>query len=125
MTSKIRRRTNLNAGLTLQIMTCRYLASDYVDVSVCSAPYDPLYVQRVLNLPLMLAPGRKFAQTEMICFVASLLRDWRIEPLYGPQQGETKEAWDANVINQAHLAGTAFSLKKVPLKFVRRDANGA
>lgn len=69
--------------------------------------------------------GRKFAQTEVMCFIASFLRDWKVEPLFGKAQGETRVEWEENVLGQATLTGTAFALKNVPLKFVRRDSGSA
>ncbi|KAG7090374.1 hypothetical protein E1B28_009493 [Marasmius oreades] len=69
--------------------------------------------------------GRKFAHTEVLCFISSFLHDWKIEPLYGSVQGETKEVWEENVLGRAGLTGTAFGLKSVPLKFVRRVGNSA
>ncbi|EIM82573.1 cytochrome P450 [Stereum hirsutum FP-91666 SS1] len=63
--------------------------------------------------------GRKFAQTEVLSFLASLLLDWKVEPLLGP--GETRGQYTERVMKQASLAGTAFSLKEVPLRFVRRS----
>ncbi|KAF8558184.1 cytochrome P450 [Imleria badia] len=49
--------------------------------------------------------GRKFASTEGVCFLTSLLRDWRVEPLLAMQpngQVETADEWRGRVL-QANI----------------------
>ncbi|KAK0445840.1 cytochrome P450 [Armillaria borealis] len=65
--------------------------------------------------------GRKFAQTEAVCFLAHFLRDWKVEVVL--EAGETTaKTWD-RIAADATLRGTAFSLGSVPIKFVARDSN--
>jgi cytochrome P450 len=42
-------------------------------------------------------PGRKFAATEVVCFLSLLLRDWRAEPLL--LNGEDMEGWRQRVLD--------------------------
>ncbi|PBK59726.1 cytochrome P450 [Armillaria solidipes] len=63
--------------------------------------------------------GRKFAQTEGVCFLAHFLRDWRVEVV--PEVGETTTQMWERVTAGATLFGTAFSLGSVPFKFIARD----
>ncbi|KAJ7269928.1 cytochrome P450, partial [Mycena rebaudengoi] len=60
--------------------------------------------------------GRKFATTEVTCFLALLLRDWKVMPLL--RDGESNEAWRARVLD-AHMVLT-LGVTDVPVKFVRR-----
>ncbi|KAJ7269943.1 cytochrome P450 [Mycena rebaudengoi] len=60
--------------------------------------------------------GRKFATTEATCFLALLLRDWKVMPLL--RDGESNEAWRARVLD-AHIVLT-LGVTDVPVKFVRR-----
>jgi len=65
--------------------------------------------------------GRKFASMEGVCFLAMLLRDWRIEPLFAMQpngQLETVDEWRDRVL-QAKVDIT-LGINDVPLRFVRR-----
>ncbi|KAF9223689.1 cytochrome P450 [Gyrodon lividus] len=65
--------------------------------------------------------GRKFATTEAVCFLALLLRDWRVEPLLAVKPDgkvETKDEWRERVM-QATIRIT-MGVKDVPLRFVRR-----
>jgi len=65
--------------------------------------------------------GRKFASTEGVCFLALLLRDWRVEPLlaiHANGRAETVDEWRDRVM-QAKLELT-LGTKDVPLRFVRR-----
>ena len=65
--------------------------------------------------------GRKFASTEGVCFLASLLRDWRVEPLLAVQANgrvETVDEWRGRVV-QAKIELT-MGIREVPLRFVRR-----
>lgn len=65
--------------------------------------------------------GRKFAQTEVVCFLAHFLRDWKVEVVL--EDGETTtQVWD-RIAADATLRGTAFSLGSVPIKFIARDSN--
>ncbi|KAF9243481.1 cytochrome P450 [Melanogaster broomeanus] len=65
--------------------------------------------------------GRKFATTEAVCFLASLLRDWRVEPLLAMKPDgkvETQDEWRERVM-QATMSLT-MGIKDVPLRLVRR-----
>ncbi|KAG9315227.1 cytochrome P450 [Chiua virens] len=62
--------------------------------------------------------GRKFASVEGVCFLASLLRDWRVEPLLALQTNgrvETVDEWRERVL-QATMNVT-LGIKDVPLRF--------
>ncbi|KAF5318599.1 hypothetical protein D9619_010824 [Psilocybe cf. subviscida] len=61
--------------------------------------------------------GRKFATTEVVCFLTMLLRDFTIEPIL--QARETKEEWRARVLDATMVL--TLGVKDVPLKFVRRQ----
>ncbi|KAH0833227.1 hypothetical protein J3R83DRAFT_12287 [Lanmaoa asiatica] len=63
--------------------------------------------------------GRKFASTEGVCFLASLLRDWRVEPLLAMQTNgrvETVDEWRGRVL-QATIDLT-LGIHDVPLRFI-------
>ncbi|KAJ7269924.1 cytochrome P450 [Mycena rebaudengoi] len=60
--------------------------------------------------------GRKFATTEAACFLAHLLRDWKVMPLL--RDGESNEAWGARVLD-ARVVLT-LCVTDIPVKFVRR-----
>lgn len=60
--------------------------------------------------------GRKFAQVKAVCWLALLLRDWKIEPLLPP--GESQEEWRERVLS-AQLILT-LTVASVPVRFVRR-----
>ncbi|KAF9243485.1 cytochrome P450 [Melanogaster broomeanus] len=65
--------------------------------------------------------GRKFATTEAVCFLASLLRDWRVEPLLATKPDgkvETQDEWRERIM-QATMSVT-MGIKDVPLRLVRR-----
>ncbi|KAJ7671599.1 cytochrome P450, partial [Mycena polygramma] len=64
--------------------------------------------------------GRRFAQTEAVCFLAHFLRDWKVETVL--QDGETKEAGFERVMAGASMFGTAFGLGEVPVKIIARTA---
>ncbi|KZS91644.1 cytochrome P450 [Sistotremastrum niveocremeum HHB9708] len=61
--------------------------------------------------------GIKFANTEAVCFLTNLLREWKVEPLL--QAGETKEQWKERVLSKPTLLVT-MTLEDIPLKLVRR-----
>jgi cytochrome P450 len=61
--------------------------------------------------------GRRFATTEAVCFLALLLRDWRVEPIL--REGETRLDWQDRVL-QAHLKLT-LAVRDVPIRFIRRN----
>ncbi|TFK72489.1 cytochrome P450 [Pluteus cervinus] len=61
--------------------------------------------------------GRKFATFESVCFLASLLRDWKVEPIL--KAGETNKEWKERVVD-AKLVLT-LGVKDVPVRFVRRS----
>ncbi|KAF8637894.1 hypothetical protein AX17_002517 [Amanita inopinata Kibby_2008] len=60
--------------------------------------------------------GRKFALTESVCFLAMLLRDWKVEPLLRP--GETKDAWRNRVLDAKVLL--MLGVSDVPIRLTRR-----
>ncbi|GJE92700.1 cytochrome P450 [Phanerochaete sordida] len=61
-------------------------------------------------------PGRRFALTEGTCFLARLLRRWRVAPLTLP--GEDVEAWRARVYQGRMLFN--FGVGEVPVRFEAR-----
>nr|BAL05101.1 cytochrome P450 [Phanerodontia chrysosporium] len=61
--------------------------------------------------------GRKFAVAEGICFLAKLLRRWRVEPL--AKEGETKEQWKQRVVRGVVVLN--LGIGEVPVRLVRRD----
>ncbi|KAJ7222844.1 cytochrome P450 [Mycena haematopus] len=61
--------------------------------------------------------GRKFATLEATCFLALLLRDWKIVPLL--RDGETKQAWGARM-REARITMTLVVNAEIPLRFERR-----
>ncbi|KAJ7485307.1 cytochrome P450 [Mycena latifolia] len=63
--------------------------------------------------------GRRFATVEATCFLACLLRDWKVLPIL--RDGESKEAWGDRVLD-AHIVIT-LGLRDIPVKFVRRTQN--
>ena len=64
--------------------------------------------------------GRKFATTEAVCFLAMLLRDWKVEPVL--LEGETPAQWRQRVM-QAKLV-MALAMDDVPLKLTMRERPG-
>ncbi|PFH49865.1 hypothetical protein AMATHDRAFT_4487 [Amanita thiersii Skay4041] len=60
--------------------------------------------------------GRRFALTESVCFLAMLLRDWRIKPILEPN--ETKEAWAARILDARVFL--TLGVVGVPIRFSRR-----
>lgn len=62
--------------------------------------------------------GRRFAQTEAVCFLAHFLRDWQVETVVF--DGETKEACFERIMSGASMYGTAFGLGEVPVKIRAR-----
>jgi cytochrome P450 len=63
--------------------------------------------------------GRKFAQSEVLCFLCVLLRDWKIDVVLS--DGETREAYESRVMGNAALTGTAFRVEPPPLTLTRRQ----
>ncbi|KAJ7666226.1 cytochrome P450 [Mycena polygramma] len=61
--------------------------------------------------------GRRFATVEATCFLALLLRDWKVTPVL--RDGESKEAWKARIMD-AKLVLT-LGVQDVPLRFERRS----
>ncbi|KZV76573.1 cytochrome P450 [Peniophora sp. CONT] len=61
--------------------------------------------------------GRRFALTESVCFLAKLLRTWKVEPIL--KKGETTAQWRCRVM-RGHISMT-LGVSDVPLKFVRRQ----
>ncbi|KAF7360365.1 hypothetical protein MVEN_00766200 [Mycena venus] len=60
--------------------------------------------------------GRRFATVEATCFLALLLRDWKVLPVLC--NGETKEAWGARMMD-ANIVLT-LGVHDIPLRFERR-----
>ncbi|KAJ7359262.1 cytochrome P450 [Mycena albidolilacea] len=60
--------------------------------------------------------GRRFATVEATCFLALLLRDWKVLPVL--RDGETKEAWGARMMD-ANIVLT-LGVHDIPLRFERR-----
>ncbi|KAJ7266971.1 cytochrome P450 [Mycena haematopus] len=61
--------------------------------------------------------GRRFATVEATCFLALLLRDWKVSPLL--RNGESKDAWGARMM-EANISLT-LGVRNVPLRFERRN----
>lgn len=61
--------------------------------------------------------GKKFAMTEAVCFLANLLRDWRIDPLL--KAGETVDGWKSRVLSKTDITLT-LSIATVPVNLIRR-----
>ena len=63
--------------------------------------------------------GRKFAQTEALCFLSLLLREWKLDIVLG--QGETRQMYESRVMGNGGIFGMAFGIGPVPMiKLVRR-----
>ncbi|KAJ7512690.1 cytochrome P450 [Mycena galericulata] len=60
--------------------------------------------------------GRRFATVEATCFLAYLLRDWKVEPIL--LDGESKAAWGARVLD-ARIVLT-LGVAEFPVRLVRR-----
>ncbi|KAF9000893.1 cytochrome P450 [Cyathus striatus] len=61
--------------------------------------------------------GRKFALTEAVCFLAMILRDWKLEPLLSP--GESANQWFQKVSECNALL--TLGVNKAPIRFVQRS----
>jgi len=64
--------------------------------------------------------GRKFAMLEMTCFVALILRDWKVEPIL--EAGEDLKGWRKRVLDDDVTLTITLGPSKVPLKLTRRDS---
>ncbi|CAL1711142.1 unnamed protein product [Somion occarium] len=62
--------------------------------------------------------GRKFAQTEALTFLVTLLRTWKVD--IDLQDGETRQAFERRIMDRSRLLGLAFGVEKVPVKIRRR-----
>ncbi|KAH9478750.1 Cytochrome P450 monooxygenase 124 [Psilocybe cubensis] len=60
--------------------------------------------------------GRKFATLESVCFLALLLRDYRVEPALS--NGETKDEWRDRVLDGKIIL--TLGVNNVPVKLIRR-----
>ncbi|KAH7917032.1 cytochrome P450 [Leucogyrophana mollusca] len=60
--------------------------------------------------------GRKFANTEACCFLAHLLREWRLKIVLRP--GESRQQWRARVLRAK--ATMTLGVGDVPVQLVRR-----
>ncbi|KAF8075089.1 cytochrome P450 [Lyophyllum atratum] len=63
--------------------------------------------------------GRKFAQTEALCFLSLILRDWKLDIVL--QDGETREEYEDRVMGKAKMVGLAFGVGPIALRLVRRE----
>ncbi|OCB85151.1 cytochrome P450 [Sanghuangporus baumii] len=61
---------------------------------------------------------RKVAQTEALAFLSTLLSDWKVGPNLLPD--ESLSQYEERVMGDAALIGTAFGLRRVPLKLSKR-----
>ncbi|KAF8575485.1 cytochrome P450 [Ramaria rubella] len=61
--------------------------------------------------------GRKFAMVEIVCFLATILRDWKVEVVR--DAGETREQWRERVLRARFEI--VMILPDLPLKLVRRQ----
>ncbi|KAJ7898135.1 cytochrome P450 [Mycena leptocephala] len=61
--------------------------------------------------------GRRFALTESVAFLSSLLRDWKLHIVLNP--GETRAQWRARVMKAARSTLT-FGVGEVPVRLTRR-----
>ena len=62
--------------------------------------------------------GRRFALTEGVCFLARLVRGWRVERLSRAGRTETREEWAARVVQGRTYMN--FGIGEVPVRFVSR-----
>ncbi|KAI0323885.1 cytochrome P450 [Cubamyces sp. BRFM 1775] len=62
--------------------------------------------------------GRRFAITEAACFLAKLVRDWRVEIL--TRDGETKAEWEEKYMNGKPISN--FGIVEMPVRLVRRTS---
>lgn len=62
--------------------------------------------------------GRKFAQTEALCFLASVLRDWKLDVVL--KNGETREECEKRMMEADRKIAFAFGVGPVKLKVVKR-----
>jgi len=70
----------------------------------------------VINFSPCAGIGRKFANTEAVCFLAHMLRDWKFKIILLP--GETRPQWRERVLRAE--AQMALGVGQVPLTFDRR-----
>jgi cytochrome P450 len=63
--------------------------------------------------------GRRFAQTEVLCFLAHFLRDWYVETVV--LDGETIDDAMERILRTASLNGTAVRLGEVPVRIRPRE----
>lgn len=65
--------------------------------------------------------GRKYSSTEAVCFLAHLLRDWRVEPLFLVRpngQVESVDEWRERVFRADVMV--TLGIKDHGVRFVRR-----
>lgn len=68
-----------------------------------------------------ICPGKRFALVESLCFIAHLLRDWKLDvPL---EVGETKREWETKRM-QGALVRMSFGVIPHSLKLIRRENSG-
>jgi len=61
--------------------------------------------------------GRRFATVEATCFLAFLLRDWKVLPIL--RDGESKEQWESRVMDGRIMI--TLGVKDIPVRFVKRN----
>ncbi|KZV76497.1 cytochrome P450 [Peniophora sp. CONT] len=62
--------------------------------------------------------GRKLAQTVGLAVLATVLQDWRVEPLL--RGGESVQQYEERVVRQVASVGTSWVFEEAPLKFSKR-----
>ena len=62
--------------------------------------------------------GRRFAHVEAICFLANLLREWRLDvELEG---GETRGEYEKRILEKAVVGGLSLGIGSVSVRLTRR-----
>lgn len=61
--------------------------------------------------------GRRFALTEVVCFLARLLRTWRVEPIL--REGESPDEWRRRVM-VPHVFMT-MGVDNIPVRLMARE----
>jgi hypothetical protein len=61
--------------------------------------------------------GRRFATVEATCFLAFLLRDWKVLPIL--RDGESKEQWESRIMDGRIMI--TLGVKDIPVRLVKRN----
>jgi hypothetical protein len=80
---------------------------------------SPLTLPLYVGLGPRACLGRKFSHTEALCFLALILRDWKLDIPLTP--GETRREYEERVMGRAGRVGMAFGCGPVALKMTRRN----